>query len=217
MIRARGFTLIELIVAMAIFALIAAGAYTALFAVLDARESTKAQSERLAAVQYAVGAIVGDLRQAVERPVRSIDPQRRGSLYAPGTGANPLLVLTRGGSPNPAGLARSNLTRVRWYLVDEGLERSVLPRPDASQRADPPQRRLLERVESVELRFLGADGEWDDRWPPLNAERAVRLPRAVEVTFELMDWGAIERLVALPAGSGSDRDDADTREPEERG
>jgi len=217
MIGARGFTLIELIVAMAIFALIGVGAYTALFAVLDAREATKAQSERLAAVQYATDAMVADLRQAVARPVRSIDPQRRVPLYAPGTGADPLLAITRGGSPNPAGLARSNLTRVRWHLVDSGVERSVLPRPDASQRADPPQRRLLERVESVDLRFLGQDGAWDDRWPPLNAERAVNLPRAVEVTFELTDWGEIKRLVALPAGSDAATNDDREREQEERG
>lgn len=200
MSHARGFTLLELLVAMAIFGLIGVGAYTGLFAVLDAREATRAQSERLAGVQYAVDAMVEDLRQAIDRPVRATRPERRAPLYAPGEGGDPLLAVTRGGRPNPAGLPRSTVARVHWHLAQDGLERSTLARPDATRAVAPPRRRLLERVEAVRFRFLDTDGDWSQRWPALNDTGEPGLPRAVEVTFVLADWGEITRLVAIARG-----------------
>ena len=200
----RGFTLLELLVALAIFTVIGAAAYTGLFAVLEAREATRAESERLAAVQYAVDTFVDDLAQATDRPVRSVQPRQRAPLYAPGPGLQPLLAVTRGGWPNPARLPRSTLGRVEWLLEDRQLLRQTRARPDAPDQIEPVRRRLLERVDDVALRFRDAAGDWSPRWPPLNAPDSIpALPRAVEVTMELADWGEIRRLVALPRGDGA--------------
>ncbi len=207
---ARGFTLLELLVAIAIFALIGLGAYTALFAVLDARAATQKQSERLAAVQYAVDTLVDDLRQAVNRPIRATRPARRAPLYAPGERSDPLIAVTRGGRANPADLPRSTLARVRWHLDDGALERSVRARPDAPVTSDVRRRRLLDRVDAVTFRILATDDEWNERWPPLNAGPDTGLPEAVEVTFELADWGEVTRLVALARGGGGGGDEPDT-------
>lgn len=199
----RGFTLLELLVALAIFTVIGVAAYTGLFAVLEAREVTRSASERLAAVQYAVDMFVDDLAQATDRPVRSLQPRERAPLYAPGPDIDPLLAVTRGGWPNPARLPRSTLARVEWLLEDRQLMRQTRARPDAPDQVEPVRRLLLERVEAVALRFRDAEGEWSPRWPPLNApDAAATLPRAVEVTLELADWGEIRRLVALPRGAG---------------
>lgn len=198
---ARGFSLLELLVALAIFTVIGVAAYTGLFAVLDAREATRTASERLAAVQYAVDTLVEDIAQAVDRPVRRVQPRERAPLYAPGPDVEPLLAVTRGGWSNPAGLPRSTLARVEWLLDEQGLVRQTRARPDAPARVDPVRRRLLERVEEVTLRFRDAGDEWSPRWPRLNApEAANTLPRTVEVTLRLADWGEIRRLVALPPG-----------------
>lgn len=200
----RGFTLLELLVALAIFTVIGAAAYTGLFSVLEAREATRAQSERLAAVQYAVDTFVDDLAQATDRPVRNIQPRARAPLYAPGPDIDPLLAVTRGGWPNPARLPRSTLARVEWLLDERELVRQTRARPDAPDQVEPVRRRLLERVDGVSLRFRDAEGEWSPRWPPLNApDAAAALPRAVEVTLELADWGEVRRLVALPRGAAS--------------
>ena len=193
-----GFTLLEVLVALAIFAVIGVAAYTGLFAVLDARATTRAQSERLAAVQYAIDTLAADLRQAVERPVRAAQPRERASLYSPGANIEPLFAVTRGGWPNPAGLARSSLARVRWQLDGERLERSWHARVDATVGVAPTRRLVLDRVVAVELRFLDDEGEWTERWPPLNEQSATPgLPRAVEVTLELADWGPVRRLFDL--------------------
>jgi type II secretion system protein J len=88
--------------------------------------------------------------------------------------------------------------------MEEGwLVRQTRARPDAPARVEPVRRRLLERVENVTLRFRGETDEWSPRWPPLNApDTASELPRAVEVTLELPDWGEIRRMVALAPGAG---------------
>lgn len=193
-----GFTLLELVVAVAVFAVIGVASYTALIVVLDARNATDRESRRLAAVQYAVDTLAADLRQAAPRRVRSIRPRERAALYAPAGTGGPLIAVTRGGWPNPAGLKRSTLARVRWHLAGDRLERSWHAHPDAAAAAEPVRRLVLERVEAVDLRFRGAGGRWHDRWPPLNvAGRG--LPRAVEVTLVLPDWGEVRRLVALAA------------------
>ena len=200
---ARGVTLLELLVALAIFAIIGVAAYSALFSVLDARETTKRESARLAAVQYAVGRLGDDLRQAVARPVQTAQPEDGAALAAPGTGAY-LFALTRGGWPNPARVARSTLVRVSWSLDGKRLLRSWHARPDALASVEPVRRIMLEDVDDVQLRFLDKDGHWNQRWPPLNASpgtSATRLPRAVEVTLKLSDWGEIRRLFALPVGA----------------
>jgi len=200
--RQRGVTLLELLVALAIFALIGVAAYTALFSVLDAREATERQSERLAAVQYAVGALVADLEQVVDRPVRSIQAAQRLPVVSQ-PGAGPVLAVTRGGWFNPAGLPRSTLVRAQWSLDGDRLVRSWRGRPDALAGVEPERRVLLERVDGIELRFQDDTGEWRDRWPPLNANPAgVGMPRAIELTLQLSDWGEIRRLVALPQGPG---------------
>jgi general secretion pathway protein J len=135
--------------------------------------------------------------------VRSVQPRQRAPLYAPGPDIEPLLAVTRGGWPNPAGLPRSTLARVEWLLDDRQLLRQTRARPDAPDQVEPVRRRVLERVDAVDLRFQDAEGEWSPRWPPLNApDSAAMLPRAVEVTLELADWGEVRRLVALPPGDG---------------
>jgi len=199
--RARGVTLLELLVALAVFAVIGASAYTALFSVLDAREATQRQAERLAAVQRTLDALMRDLRQAVDRPVRSIEPAKRAPLLAQ-RGQQSLLALTRGGWSNPADLPRSTLARVTWSLRDGSLRRRISPRPDARpNRRQRPARVYLREVEAVALRFRNGDGNWQQQWPPLNTDSAAAgLPRAVEVTITLADWGEIRRLVAMVGG-----------------
>lgn len=198
--REAGVTLLELLVAIAVFAVIGVAAYTALFSVLDARSATERQSERLAAVQRTVGALGDDLRQLVDRRVRAVQPARQAPLLSQ-RGQGALIEFTRGGWPNPADLPRSTLARVQWTLDDGSLRRYARARPDARPATDPTRRVYLNDVADVQFRFLDRDDNWQDQWPPLNTGPGrVGLPRAVEVTLELDDWGEIRRLFAVAPG-----------------
>lgn len=203
---ARGFTLLELLVALAIFAVLATIAYGALNSVLAARRAVAAKGERLAALQTALMVMERDVEQAVPRPVRDELGDSEPALFGGGTGTV-VLGLTRDGWRNPLGVARSNLQRVAYAFHDGQLVReswSILDRaPDTAAYSEP----LLDKVTAVEVRFLGPDGQWTAYWPPQSATGQITVmpagaagppPRAVEVSLDVEGWGRITRLFRVP-------------------
>lgn len=202
--RAGGFTLVELLVALAVFALLSVMAYSSLRVVLDARERVEAQAERLAELQLAFTVIGRDLEQAVNRPVRDEFGDRTPAMA--GTGAQ--IEFTRGGWRNPAGLRRSELQRVGYILAGGELRRLSWPVLDRTQGSEPADTLLLSAVEEFEVRFLDARGEWLSFWPAPEADpqAATPLPRAVEVSVGTERWGRVTRLfrtvpaLTVPAG-----------------
>lgn len=198
---ARGLTLVELVVAIAVFTIIAAAAYAGLISVLEARDHAERRSQRLAEVQYAIDALGGDIREALPRAVRT-DIRGEGHALTGGPDGRDVLLLTRGGWPNPANLDRGNLLRVHWRLEENTLVRTWRDRLDAVVGTPETRRIVLEAVEEIEVRFLGDDGDWQATWPegePTNP--ADDLPRAVEITVELTDWGEIVRVFATAPGA----------------
>src|SRR5210317_619118 len=121
--NSRGFTLLELVVAMAIFAIMAAIAYSGLNNVLLAREQTDAHAKQLQQLQLAMNWFARDIEQAIDRGVRS----EYGEMLPPVIGNDfegYLIELTRGGWRNPANHKRSNLQRVAYAVREEQLLRA---------------------------------------------------------------------------------------------
>jgi general secretion pathway protein J len=196
-----GLTLVELLVATAVFSIIGAAAYAGLISVLEAREHADRRAERLAAVQYAVDTLGDDVRQIVPRGVRT-DLRDRGHAVTDGPDSRDVILLTRGGWPNPADLDRATLARVEWRLEDERLLRLWRTRPDAATATAETRRIMLEDVTAVSLRFLDQSGGWQERWPGLDTlETSDKIPRAIEVRIELDDWGDVVRLFELAPGA----------------
>lgn len=196
--NATGFTLIELVVALAIFALLSVMAYSGLRLVLDARERTAQQAERLATLQLAFTVIGRDLEQAVNRPVRDEFGDRAVAMNGTGT----QIEFTRAGWRNPAGLRRSELQRVAYILEGATLRRLSWSSLDRVQSSAPFATTLLEGVQEVEIRFLDTQEQWLTFWPAPEAgtPAASALPRAVEISVETEHWGRITRLFrTIPA------------------
>lgn len=196
--RARGFTLLELIVALAVFGVVSVLAYGGLRTVLDARAATDAMGERLAEIQTAIHLLGRDIEQTVARPIRDDYGDTQPALSG-ATAGRLRLELTRTGLTNPTDEPRPALRRVGYALEEDTLQRltwRALDRPPESEaRTDP----LLTRVESFELRFLDEEAAWHEAWPPLTGMEATpeRLPVAVEVVLELEDMGRITRLFGV--------------------
>ena len=115
-------------------------------------------------------------------------------------GSDAAIELTRAGWSNPAGVPRSTLQRVSYRLEDTDLMREYWTVLDRTQNTEPVRVLLLEHVKSVSVRYLGADRDWKDQWPPLGysgPNMRVTRPLAVEITLELEDWGEIKRLVEI--------------------
>ncbi|MEK0361490.1 type II secretion system minor pseudopilin GspJ [Pseudomonas sp. CBC3] len=206
-----GFTLLELLIAIALFALLGLATYRMLEAVLRSDEVVRAQETRLRQLGRAVWRLEQDLIQAVPRPVRDGygDEQNAlvGQLSSLEGGA--ALELTRSGWRNPTGLLRSNLQRVRWRLSGDSLERLYWTVLDRDLDSEPRVQRVLDDVTELRLRYLDAENSWHEEWPPFDfgrgnpEEQARRLPVAVEVSFDHLRYGTITRLLRLPDGPTS--------------
>jgi general secretion pathway protein J len=205
---ARGFTLLELLVAMAVFAIMAIAAYGGLRNVLFTRAAVETENRRLAMVQLAVFRLEQDVTQILPRGVRDEygDPQPalRGNIQD-----SEALLFTRSGWDNPLGQPRATLQRVAYRLRDGRLWRLHWDVLDRGGLAEPREIMLLDRVRDLRLRFLDEDDAWRNDWPPPADQTASPdgkerklppdpLPRAVEISLTLEDWGEITRLLPLP-------------------
>lgn len=198
----RGFTLFELLVAVAILAVISAMAYSGLVQVENARKQISVSEARLTEIQLAFLNFERDLQQVVHRPVRNQYDVERPSVAGQG---EYLMELTRTGVRNPAHVARSLLQRVAYVVEEDNLERLNWLVLDQAQDSVPVKLTLLKKITSIEIRFLDISGEWSNYWPPQasiasssTAPLPDAFPRAVSVKLVLPDVGSIERIFPLP-------------------
>ena len=198
--RRDGFTLIEVLVALAVFGVLSVVAYMALGQTLSNADLLGERMERLEAIQRTIRYLDSDLMQAAPRPVRGLlgdgyEPAIRSSF-----GSEFALEVTHGGWTNPAGLPRGTLQRSAYRIEDGELLRFHWRVLDRTVNTEPIQTVLLDGVESIVFRYLTADGEPSEQWPPtgVTGPTGFRLrPRAVEVVLTLFDEGEIRRLVEI--------------------
>ncbi len=193
----RGFTLLEIIIAVGIFAVISALAYGGLNTVLRSAHKTEAVAADLQQLQLAMSIIQQDLSQITNRPVRNEFGEREGAVLSPGTFGR-LISFTRRGWKNPAERPRSTLQRVAYRLDDTTLVREYWPQLDASPGVETLQFPLLEGVTEVRFRFMDEQKKWRSEWPPISATKKILSPPiAVEITLVTEKWGSIPRLFVL--------------------
>lgn len=217
--RARGFTLLELLVALFITAILFAMGYGALSQALTSRKEVEEQSARLTALQQAMRVIEQDLELMQPRPAR--DPLGNGyeaalvvsqnvaadsAASSDDTGSAqslPLLTFTRGGWANPAGLPRSELQRVSYLLRDGKLIRQHLPVMDTTAATAVVERELLDQVQAVSFQYMDESFTWSSAWPTPGMQMSTpqelwrARPIAVKVVLSLKDAGALTRIIEV--------------------
>jgi general secretion pathway protein J len=193
-----GFTLLELLIAVAVFAVVGAMAYGGLHTVMNQQQRTNEHSQRLADLQLAYRIMQRDLEQLVDRQIRNEYGDRVAGLVG-GSGYEGV-EFSRAGYPNPASFLRSEIQRVSYIADQDQLLRRSWRVLDRGLDSVPDEEVLIEAISDFAIRFLDESDEWQDNWPARQTlgQTAPALPRAVEVRVELTDLGVIRWLFRVP-------------------
>ena len=193
----RGFTLIELMTAALILALLGAMSYRALGVVLDARTATRLEADKWRRIGNFMERFERDLRHAAPRSVRAGDRQAAAWLgrSAPETGA--VLEISRlGGEGMEGGAGAAGGRRLAYRRNDTGeIELLLWPALDAAPAIQPARHAVLTGVARFELQYLNAAVGWVDAWPGSSIDAS--LPRAVRLAITLAPGEDIVRVFAL--------------------
>jgi general secretion pathway protein J len=199
--RAAGFTLLEVLVAVGIFALFSAMAYGSLLRILDTRDRLETERDYWRGLSISLMLVEDDLAQARPRSVRGIDGLPRNAFLGKPVDSralgDPSLEFTRGGQMVLGDGVRSDMQRVGYRLSEGTLLRLVWPALDQPVVSEPSSVPLLEHVEELRVRFYAKTG-WVDSWPASTQTGAPSpindLPLAVEVTLKIEGRGEIVRV-----------------------
>jgi general secretion pathway protein J len=176
----NGFTLVEMMVALFIFAMLSVAGVIMLRSAVDSDEITAENLGQMAEMQRFVSLMEADLSQALPRSYRDDRGDRMPAFVSETGGPEAaFLKFTRGGQSNINGQARSNLERVEYRLTDGNLERWRYRMTDGGTIDQPAV--LISNVETLEVRFRDKRGLWSGRW---ETERLADLPRAIEIRFD---------------------------------
>ena len=209
----KGFTLLEVLLAIGITAMIGLGSWQILNSAIGASDSTQTRLAELHALQKTMLIISRDLRQVVTRSIRDGYGDYQPAL----TTKNEFYALefSRTGWRNPMDDVRSNIQRVAYELNDKKLIRHYWNVLDRSQDSDPISKELLSEVNEISIRFVDKKGAWVDQWPasgnasssgnnstgtatPDPRANDNELPKALEISFDLQRFGKVKRLYDLP-------------------
>lgn len=193
--RREGFTLVEVLVSLAIFAVIAAAGAALLGFTIDNRAAVTETDARTAQLVRLRALMKADLEQAAPRRFRDANGQAQMTAFIADPAGQPLLSLTRRGWMNPGQAARPSLQRVEYRVVDGRLERTFAAQVDGA-RPEAPQV-LFDGVQAVALTFY-SNGAASPTWMG-TPERP--LPEAVRVSLTLDRLGQVDQWFLIGAGA----------------
>lgn len=186
----KGFTLVEVLVALLIFGLLAAASTSLLGFAADSQRAASARVSRIGDFQRARALLKADLEQASERPTRDENGIPSDGPLS-GGGDRTLLAFVRGGLEVTGG-PRPSLQFVEYRLTADRLERRSRAMLDGAPLGEP--QTLLTGVRSASIAFLDR-GAWSPAWIG-----RPRLPQAVRLDLDTSGVGAVRQLFLLPGG-----------------
>jgi general secretion pathway protein J len=196
----QGFTLLEVLIAVAVFAILSTVSYAGLMRMLDGRARVEAERQQWSVLATTFTLIEDDLGNARPRTVydpygnviaafigRPVDPRPMGPSS---------MEFTRGGA-FPGSGAISDLSRVEYVLSENKLIRRIWETLDQVAPNKPSDVVLLKDVDNLTTRFYSPQTGWNDRWPVDPNAGLLSRPTAVEIAFDVKGIGRLTRLMMV--------------------
>jgi general secretion pathway protein J len=204
--KSKGFTLVEVLVAITVFASLSLAAYQVVFQTQLSNQQSQEKLTRLQQLQSTLVYLDSDFRQIAIRHFRSegqetgerliywqdklLDSDEKGVLF------------TRLGWINPQQqFPRGEITKVGYRIQDRTLERVWWRYPDTPVGEPAVIAPLLDKVEQFELKFYNGEA-WLNEWEDNSA-----LPKAIAIHLTLEDYGDLERIYLTAGGKVEKVDD----------
>ncbi len=195
----KGFTLLELMMAIVLFSMISTAAYKLLASVTHAHEVTRSVLHELDKLQRAEIIVEQDLFQITGRPIVD-ETGLQPAMQLPGSDGM-LMEFTRSGWQNPLQAVRSTLQRVAYAQEGSELIRYYWLTLDRTAATTPIRQVLLTGISNVKVRLLDQHKRWLTAWsyspPPSADQNLARLPFAVELTIVHEKLGPMVTVVPL--------------------
>ncbi len=200
----NGFTLMEVLIAVTITAVIGLGVWQVLGNVVSSRDRVNEVADQFDSIQRTMLLLERDITQIVNRPGRDIYGDFKPALTS--REDDFALMLTRQGWRNPLGTRRSTLQRVAWEYTGDELRRRYWVSVDQGQEDNSQDVVVLSDVTDFVVRFLDDQRNWRDNWPDdtsmANLSPGTRpdipLPLGIEITIEHERFGELVRTFSLP-------------------
>lgn len=213
----HGFTLVELMVAVALFAILSTITFAAIQSALRSFEALTTKTHRQSELATALGILNDDFYNMSPRPIRNAPNVQREAFLARGPEETYFVEFTRAGLPiyklpgeqlRSLGMAspQTGLARVAYQFTEEAIYRyewNVLDADRSAATAETRRALILSGVDDVQVLTYSRDRDGALReqpsWPPVSARKqeALRqLPQAVSVLIRLQDLGELELFYA---------------------
>lgn len=174
-----GFTLVEMMVALFIFALLAAAGVTLLSVGVRAQAAATRELEATGGLRRMSVLLANDFAQIVPRMTRGGDGTTLRAFTGNDGSSNPLVMgYVRGGWANPDGVMRAGVQRVDLVLDHGRLERRGYRDVDGNSPAAAIV--LTDNVATVSTRYRDDKGDWRPRWDNALLDS---MPAAIELTI----------------------------------
>lgn len=190
----KGFTLLEVLVALFIFTIAAVIMTSALHNVLNIQAETEEHAARIAELQLSFLFLSRDLEQAIDRPISDA----KGTKTSAFLGDSDQMTFTHGGVYNPLGtLQRSTLQRVNYHIESGQLIRESWAVLDQTASSQASSRTLLHGIKEMRIEYLDENNAFRHRWPAAEQTNAAPLPRGVRISLTLTNWGSITQFYVI--------------------
>lgn len=193
----KGFTLIEILVALFVFSILSLLLSNALRNIINLQSGVEEKAQRLRHLQMVFLLMSRDIEQTVNRPAINAASEEEAAFV----GSPEAFTLTHTGYANlNHTVLRSTLQRVSYEWYEQNLWRKTAENVDQLARAKPYIRNLLSGISKAHFQYVDKDGLLHDHWP-LTKQGEQLLPRAIKITLELENWGEISQVFLIPAES----------------
>jgi len=197
-VNQRGMTLLEILVALTIFILLAGAGYSGLQQGLNIEESLQQQRiywRRLDSVMTLFQQDFDQVRNLSQRMPLSATRAFVGSAGPDPSAQGEILLFTRGGHASFAAGVVSPYQKIAYRYRNGTLFRASWPRLNMPEASQAEEAEILGQVSAISLKFMNADHQWFEYWPITSGSvQAQGLPELIELTMTLENEQSYKRV-----------------------